>query len=62
MKIVKILAVYRDWPVLLVAQTETGKLLELSLKEMKESGYEFADSAWKQLVEDYKVFNYYSHR
>ncbi len=62
MKIVKIHAVYKDWPVMLVAQTDTKKLLELSLKELTEGGYEFDETVWKQLVEDYKVFNYYSYR
>ncbi|GIX49536.1 MAG: hypothetical protein KatS3mg131_3747 [Candidatus Tectimicrobiota bacterium] len=57
-KIVKIHAVYREWPVMLVAQTETGDLVELSLKEVKERGYEFDEQAWKELVEEYRVFNH----
>lgn len=61
MRIVKIHAVYKDWPVMLVVQTETGKTFECSLKELKEDGYEFDDRVWKQLVEEYKVFNYYSY-
>ncbi len=57
-KIVKIHAVYREWPVLLVAQTDTGDLIEISLKEVKERGYEFDEQAWKELVEEYRVFNH----
>jgi hypothetical protein len=56
MKIVRICAVYKVRPVLLVVQTETGDVLELSLKELKEADYEFDDHAWKQLVEEYQVF------
>ena len=60
-KIVRICAVYRQWPVLLVVQTERGEFLELSLRELKEADYEFTDHAWKQLVEEYRVFHYSHH-
>ena len=58
MKIVNICAVYREWPVLIVVQTDTEEFLELSLTELKEGDFEFDDQAWKQLVEDYRVFQY----
>ncbi len=57
-KIVHICAVYRTWPVLMVVQTDTGEFLERSLKELGEGEVEFADNAWKQLVEDYRVFHH----
>lgn len=55
-KIVRISAVYRDWPVHLVVENDAGEFLELSLKELQEADYEFDDDAWKQLVEDFRVF------
>jgi hypothetical protein len=58
MKIVDISAVYREWPVQLVVQTDTEEFLELSLKELKEGDFELDDHAWKQLVEDYRVFQH----
>lgn len=61
MKIVRICAVYREWPVHLVVQTDEGDFLELSLKEFKEADYEFDDHAWKQLVEDFRVFHHSYH-
>jgi hypothetical protein len=57
-KIVRICAVYREWPVHLVVQTDEGDFLDLSLKELKEADYEFDEQAWKQLVEDYRVFQH----
>jgi hypothetical protein len=58
MKIVHICAVYREWPVYMVIQTETDEFLEISLKELKEGDFEFDENAWKQLVEDYRVFHH----
>ena len=58
MRIVHIHAVYKSWPIILVVQTETGEVLELSLNELKETSNVFAEQAWKQLVEEYKVFQY----
>ena len=57
MKIEKVLAVYNMSPLLLVVESEEGKLFELSLKELKGAGYTFSDAAWKSLVEDYRIFN-----
>jgi len=42
----------------MVVQTDTGEFLERSLKELGEGEVEFADNAWKQLVEDYRVFHH----
>ena len=58
MKIVHISAVYRELPIQLVVQTDADEFLELSLKELKEGDFEFDDNAWKQLVEDYRVFQH----
>lgn len=57
MKIEKVLAVYNLSPLLLVIESEEGKLFELSLKELKDAGHTFSDAAWKSLVEDYRIFN-----
>jgi hypothetical protein len=57
MKIDKVLAVYKTSPLLLVVETEEGKLLELSLTDLKNAGHNFSDAAWKSLVEDYQIFN-----
>jgi len=58
MRIVHIHAVYKSWPILLVVETETGEVLELSLNELKKTSDAFDEHAWKQLVEEYKVFQY----
>jgi hypothetical protein len=57
MKIDKVLAVYNLSPLLLVVESEEGKLFELSLKDLKASGHNFSDAAWKSLVEDYRIFS-----
>ena len=57
MKIDKVLAVYKMSPLLLVVESEEGKLFELSLKDLKAAGHTFSDAAWKSLVEDYRIFN-----
>jgi hypothetical protein len=58
MKIIHISAVYREWPIQLVVQTDADEFLELSLTDLKEGDFEFDDNAWKQLVEDYRVFQH----
>ena len=40
MKIVHISAVYREWPIHLVVQTDTEEFLELSLTELKNGDFE----------------------
>jgi hypothetical protein len=57
MKIDKVLAVYKMSPLLLVVESEEGKLCELSLRDLKAAGHIFSDAAWKSLVEDYRIFN-----
>ena len=57
MKIDKVLAVYKTAPLLLVVESEEGKLFELSLKDLKLAGYIFSDAAWKSLVEDFRIFS-----
>jgi hypothetical protein len=56
MMIAKVLAVYRVSPLLLVAETDDGTVLERSLTELKAGGYRFSDRAWKELLEGYQVF------
>jgi hypothetical protein len=43
---------------MLVVQTETGEVLELSLNELQKTSDAFDEQVWKQLVEEYKVFQY----
>ena len=57
MKIEKILAVYKLPPLLLVVESEEGKLCEVRLAELKEAGHTFTEAAWKSLVEDYRIFD-----
>ena len=57
MNIDKVLAVYKTSPLLLVVESDEGKLFELPLKDLKAAGYTFSDAAWKSLVEDYRIFN-----
>jgi hypothetical protein len=57
MKIDKVLAVYKTSPLLLVVESEEGKLCELPLKDLKAAGHIFSDAAWKSLVEDYRIFS-----
>lgn len=56
MEMVKVLAVYRLSPLLLVVEAEDGTVVELSLKELKEGGHRLSDVAWKDLLEDYQLF------
>ena len=57
MRIDKVLAVYSISPLLFVVESEEGKLLELSLQELRDAGYIFSDAAWKSLIEDYRIFH-----
>jgi hypothetical protein len=57
MRIDKVLAVYNTSPLLLVVESDEGKLSELSLRDLKTAGHIFSDAAWKSLVEDYRIFN-----
>lgn len=53
----KVLAVYKTSPLLLVVETEEGKVCELTLKDLKDAGHNFRNAAWKSLVEDYQIFD-----
>jgi hypothetical protein len=53
----KVLAVYKISPLLLVVESNEGKLFETSLKDIKTGGHIFSEAAWKSLVEDYRIFN-----
>jgi hypothetical protein len=56
MEIAKVLAMYRVSPLLLVVEAEDGTVVELSLKEIEESGHRLSDVAWKDLVVTYQLF------
>ena len=57
MNITKVLAVYSVSPLLLVVESEEGDLFELSLQELKNAGYTFSDTVWKNLIKDYQIFD-----
>jgi hypothetical protein len=57
MQIDKVLAMYKTSPLVLVVESDEGKLSELTLKDLKAAGHIFSDAAWKSLVEDYGIFN-----
>lgn len=56
MDIVKVLAVYRVSPLLLVVEAEDGTVAELSLTELHEGGHRLSRIARKALLEDYQLF------
>jgi hypothetical protein len=56
MDITKVLAVYRVSPLLLVVEAEDGRVVELSLKELKDGGHRLSDVVCKDLQEDYQLF------
>ncbi len=56
MIIVKVLAVYRVSPLLLVMEAEDGTVVELSLKEIEDGGHCLSDVAWKDLLQTYQLF------
>ena len=56
MEMTKVLAVYRVSPLLLVVEAEDGRVVELSLKELKDGGHRLSDGAWKELLEGYQLF------
>jgi hypothetical protein len=49
MQIDKVLTVCRVSPPLLVVECAEGQLFELSLKELKDVGYNLSDAVWKSL-------------
>ena len=56
MDIVKVLAVYRLSPPLLVVEAEDGRVAELSLTELRDGGHRLSRTARKELLEDYQLF------
>jgi hypothetical protein len=56
MEIIRVLAIYRVSPPLLVVEAEDGTVLDLSLTELKDGGHRWSDGAWKELLEDYQLF------
>jgi hypothetical protein len=51
-----ILAVYRSCPVMIVAETEEGVLLELSLHELADVYELLPPALWRELVQQYQIF------
>jgi hypothetical protein len=56
MTIEKVLAVYKTSPLVLVVESEEGRVLELSLTDLNGAGHRFSDDAWARLVKDYQMF------
>jgi hypothetical protein len=52
-----ILAVYRGYPVMIVAETEEGVLLELSLNELADVHELLPPALWQVLVQHYQIFH-----
>jgi hypothetical protein len=56
MEIVKVLAVYRLPPPLLVVEAEDGTVAELSLTELRDGGHRLSHTARKEFLEHYQLF------
>ena len=56
MEIIKVLAVYRVSPLLLVVEAEDGPVRDLSLTELQQAGHRLSEVAWKDLLEGYQLF------
>jgi hypothetical protein len=54
--IIRIVAVYRTCPVMMVGETEEGALLELSLHDLADVQGLLPPQLWQALVEQYQVF------
>jgi hypothetical protein len=54
--IIKIVAVYRTYPVMVVGETAEGALLERSLHELADVHELLPPRLWHELVEQYHVF------
>jgi hypothetical protein len=55
--VTSILAVYRSHPVMVVAETEEGVLLELSLNELADVCELLPPALWQELVQHYQIFH-----
>jgi hypothetical protein len=54
--IIKIVAVYRTYPVMVVGETAEGTLLERSLHELAKAPEFLPPGLWQELAEQYHVF------
>jgi hypothetical protein len=54
--LIKIVAVYRTYPVMVVGETAEGTLLEHSLRELADVHELMPPRLWHELVEQYHVF------
>ena len=55
--VTSILAVYRGYPVMVVAETEDGLILELSLNELADIYELLPPALWQILVQHYQIFH-----
>jgi hypothetical protein len=55
--IIKIVAVYRTYPVMVVGEMAEGTLLERSLRELAEAPEFLPPGLWQELAEQYHVFH-----
>ena len=57
MLVTNILAVYRSYPVMVVAEADEGVLLELSLNELADVCELLPPVLWQELVQHYQTFH-----
>lgn len=57
MFVTRILAVYRGYPVMIVAETEEEVILELSLNELADVYELLPPALWQELVRHYQIFH-----
>jgi len=55
--VTRILAVYRGYPVMVVAETEEEVILELSLNELADVYELLPPVLWQELVRRYQIFH-----
>ena len=56
MPMVKVLAVYRVSPLLLVMEADDATVVELSLRELRDGGHRVSAVACKDLLDHYQLF------
>ena len=56
MTLMKILAVYQTYPVMIVVEAEDGSIFELSLNELAEVYELLPPVLWQELVHHYHIF------
>ena len=56
MTIVKVLAVYKTAPIVLIVELAEGTVCELSLADLHGAGHRLSDDACTSLIEEYQLF------